>query len=743
MLGTRWTSFADEDEDGSGTLQADETAEIPDVDSKDRPDHIKLNDRYEYGRCWGEGAARCFSMGGSWIEDGKGAQLTPIKDCWVCPISTMVMEDPVATIDGCVYERSYIEQWFTQRQPITSPATGLELSHKGLMPMLVLQQAIEAFLNNRPEFRSPLNTRAQEVEQLQMQQEELAQRYRESRQTCQALEQKLLEVQEAAERQMKEAADAAQSSDEKIHSLSAQNAISEARVEELLQENAEIRRSLEELQDAVQSNATAAAWTHSPGPSDVCNVDSSPNQQTPPMWAKPCHVYGDDLVPDLQSAIMWQGTMADDVQMWQCPSKEEPPQKQSKVSTFNIEAEPFVPLAGSSTVALSMSDTAAAAIRPAPDAPLTSAADNQPVPAVRPAARPSKPSRSVKEHGGANLVPLELVPREIDAFEVQFGFQDTGSLGLHFVDSRGSQERAAPANRWVVHKVDADGLAFGRVHAGDELVAINRRLVDRLPMQEARASFSLRPLCLLLWRAPAAPKRAAGRSSAAVISPHSVCSNASPSPDSPAQPAVAQLGAAAEVCGAPEDTWTPLRTGAEEVESSSETGRKHSRPSEPSPQSALPEAILDPDPVSQEGERPAPPAAQHSETSSKVYRMPTAYKPSEFLNSSQPSEQQFNCVQPPTSHPRSPEVARGHLLVRARFTEREVGPLGLVFFPNSVRKWEVNRVKPDGLAAGCIRDGDVLSSVDGKAVLDRSPAQVIQDLKKRPITLVFQRALHE
>ena len=36
--------------------------------------------------------------------------------------------DPVATVDGCAYERDYIERWFRERrqanQAITSPTTG-------------------------------------------------------------------------------------------------------------------------------------------------------------------------------------------------------------------------------------------------------------------------------------------------------------------------------------------------------------------------------------------------------------------------------------------------------------------------------------------------------------------------------------------------------------------------------------------------------------------------------------------
>ena len=39
-------------------------------------------------------------------------QLLHAIECICCHISTSVMEDPVATIDGNVYDRQYIEQWF-------------------------------------------------------------------------------------------------------------------------------------------------------------------------------------------------------------------------------------------------------------------------------------------------------------------------------------------------------------------------------------------------------------------------------------------------------------------------------------------------------------------------------------------------------------------------------------------------------------------------------------------------------
>jgi hypothetical protein len=58
-----------------------------------------------------------------------------------CPISFMIMQDPVCTSDGHTYERSHIENWL--RGNDSSPATGAVLSHKNLSPNIALRQAIE------------------------------------------------------------------------------------------------------------------------------------------------------------------------------------------------------------------------------------------------------------------------------------------------------------------------------------------------------------------------------------------------------------------------------------------------------------------------------------------------------------------------------------------------------------------------------------------------------------------------
>jgi len=63
---------------------------------------------------------------------------------YICSISQSIMTDPVKTIDGMIYDRKSIEQWFQYRY--TSPLTGLELSNITLTPYTELKINIEEYL---------------------------------------------------------------------------------------------------------------------------------------------------------------------------------------------------------------------------------------------------------------------------------------------------------------------------------------------------------------------------------------------------------------------------------------------------------------------------------------------------------------------------------------------------------------------------------------------------------------------
>jgi hypothetical protein len=114
-------------------------------------------DHRAYGQRLGEGAARHFSIVNAQVDLDQQLRLMPLTDSFICPISQAVLQDPVATVDGCVYERLYIERWFQirlqQREPVTSPGTGLELQSMFLLPLEALRHAIETYMAHRPELK--------------------------------------------------------------------------------------------------------------------------------------------------------------------------------------------------------------------------------------------------------------------------------------------------------------------------------------------------------------------------------------------------------------------------------------------------------------------------------------------------------------------------------------------------------------------------------------------------------------
>jgi HEAT repeat protein len=112
------------------------------------------------GQRWGEGIARCFSIEND-LDDDDTIRLLPVPELFICPMSQAVMEDPVMTVDGCLYERSYIEQWIRHRQQlrmhVTSPATNQPLPSHRLVSLTALKKAIEVYLAHRPELRDAMS----------------------------------------------------------------------------------------------------------------------------------------------------------------------------------------------------------------------------------------------------------------------------------------------------------------------------------------------------------------------------------------------------------------------------------------------------------------------------------------------------------------------------------------------------------------------------------------------------------
>jgi hypothetical protein len=63
---------------------------------------------------------------------------------FVCPITMLLMVEPVIAADGYSYERAAIEKWLRDKH--TSPMTNLPLPHKGLTPNRAIKSAIASML---------------------------------------------------------------------------------------------------------------------------------------------------------------------------------------------------------------------------------------------------------------------------------------------------------------------------------------------------------------------------------------------------------------------------------------------------------------------------------------------------------------------------------------------------------------------------------------------------------------------
>ena len=62
----------------------------------------------------------------------------------VCPITQVIMSDPVIAADSVTYERAAITDWFELKD--TSPVTGAVLAHKTLTPNAAVKKIAEWFM---------------------------------------------------------------------------------------------------------------------------------------------------------------------------------------------------------------------------------------------------------------------------------------------------------------------------------------------------------------------------------------------------------------------------------------------------------------------------------------------------------------------------------------------------------------------------------------------------------------------
>ncbi len=69
--------------------------------------------------------------------------LVAYEDDLLCPITHEPFEDPVATVDGHIYERKEIETWLKNNN--TSPLTNLILERKEVIPIIHIKKQMEQF----------------------------------------------------------------------------------------------------------------------------------------------------------------------------------------------------------------------------------------------------------------------------------------------------------------------------------------------------------------------------------------------------------------------------------------------------------------------------------------------------------------------------------------------------------------------------------------------------------------------
>jgi len=95
-------------------------------------------------------------------EADVSVEFIPTPTSFKCPLTHDILEDPVATADGQVYERACIEEWF-RRGNLTSPLTSMALPTLQLVPNEALRKAIAEYVRLRPDSRrKPVGQRGYE-----------------------------------------------------------------------------------------------------------------------------------------------------------------------------------------------------------------------------------------------------------------------------------------------------------------------------------------------------------------------------------------------------------------------------------------------------------------------------------------------------------------------------------------------------------------------------------------------------
>lgn len=81
------------------------------------------------------------------LQDEPDEDYSDAPKAFICPVTKVLMRDPVATVDGHSYEREAIETWIKYNK--TSPSTGQKLRASELLPNHALRVAINFWLDER------------------------------------------------------------------------------------------------------------------------------------------------------------------------------------------------------------------------------------------------------------------------------------------------------------------------------------------------------------------------------------------------------------------------------------------------------------------------------------------------------------------------------------------------------------------------------------------------------------------
>lgn len=85
-------------------------------------------------------------------KESQYKEILEIPECFKCPITGELMEDPVVVLSGHCYESKAITDWF-ERGNDKDPSSGIRLPIKKSFPVFKLKEAIDLFKKQMPEFQ--------------------------------------------------------------------------------------------------------------------------------------------------------------------------------------------------------------------------------------------------------------------------------------------------------------------------------------------------------------------------------------------------------------------------------------------------------------------------------------------------------------------------------------------------------------------------------------------------------------